>query len=230
MNWLNIEVGTIRRPEYVGADPIHRATWLNLMCYCAEQENGGLIVNCAEWKCRRWQQTCGVTKAEVSDGCDLWEIVNDDLSVWGYPTEKEMEVSRKRQGGRTGGLKRAENSKLKGAAQAELEALLEAELQRKRREEKRKEEEGKETPPPPAGQPDIPNNPNRIATYQQLIDFAASQPIGISEDCCNAFFDRMEADGWVNKEGFPLADWRPRFRSWATSWIKNSANPNKNHQ
>ncbi len=134
MNWLNLPIATIRRPEYVGSDPVHRATWLNLMVWCAEQENGGIIAGCADWKCRRWQQTCGVTLAEVQDACDLWHIDAHGLTLWGYPSEKEKEVASKRSGGSKGGSARAENARLEAERQAELEAMLEAELQRKGKE------------------------------------------------------------------------------------------------
>ena len=74
---------------------------------------------------------------------------------------------------------------------------------------------------------DLPHNQNRSATFEQVVSFAKSQPMAITEECCEKFFDRMEADGWVNKHGFPLADWRPRFREWATSWSKNANNKNR---
>lgn len=73
-------------------------------------------------------------------------------------------------------------------------------------------------------------NQNRIATYEQVLQFARSQAIPISEDCCNGFFDKMEADGWVTEKGFPLADWRARFRSYATNWINNRNQPNQKYK
>jgi hypothetical protein len=113
MNWLNIEIKTLRSPEYVGADPVQRATWLNLSAYCAEQENHGTIASCREWKDRRWQQTCGITQEEVTQDCDLWSWDGDSLVVWRYPVEKETEVQGKREAGRIGGLKRASNVSLR---------------------------------------------------------------------------------------------------------------------
>jgi hypothetical protein len=110
MNWLNTPTAVIHSPQYVGSEPTQRATWWNLMVYCAEQENGGVIVGGMEWKDRRWQQTCGVTAEEVSDECDLWHRDGDDLVLWGYPKDKEDEVRAKRQGGSIGGKKRAKNA------------------------------------------------------------------------------------------------------------------------
>jgi hypothetical protein len=110
MNWLNLQTSVIRSPEYVGCDPVQRATWLNLMIYCAEQENGGVIPDCASWKDRRWQQTCGVTKPEVDDQCDLWSFDGENLTIWAYPAEKQEEIQKMRESGARGGKKRAENA------------------------------------------------------------------------------------------------------------------------
>jgi hypothetical protein len=110
MNWLNTPTSIIHAPEYVGSEPTQRATWWNLMVYCAEQENGGVIVGGSAWKDRRWQQTCGVTAEEIHDDCDLWERSGNDIVLWGYPKDKETEVKAKREGGSIGGKRRAENA------------------------------------------------------------------------------------------------------------------------
>jgi hypothetical protein len=144
MNWLNIEIKTIRCPEYVGSEPTDRATWINLLVYCAEQENGGIIENCLDWKDRRWQQTCGVTKEEVTRESDLWSWSGSNLTLWAYPAEKEHEVKAKRLGGSNGGKASGEARKAKSARTAQLvapgeasrEAQLEAQLERKGKERK----------------------------------------------------------------------------------------------
>lgn len=106
-------------------------------------------------------------------------------------------------------------------------------LPEKRREEKREDADASSRAPSAAAalrhenSGDLPHNPNRSATFEQVVSFAKSQPMAITDECCEKFFDRMEADGWVNKFGFPLADWRPRFREWATSWSKNANNKNR---
>ena len=52
MNWLNINLATLRSPAYLGSTPVERATWLQLLAYCADQENGGCIAGAAAWKDR----------------------------------------------------------------------------------------------------------------------------------------------------------------------------------
>lgn len=144
MNWLNIEIKTIRCPEYVGSEPTDRATWINLLVYCAEHENGGIIENCLDWKDRRWQQTCGVTKEEVTRESDLWSWSGSNLTIWAYPVEKEQEVKAKRLGGRIGGkasgearkAKSSQTAQLEGSGEAPGEPQVEPEIERKGKERK----------------------------------------------------------------------------------------------
>jgi len=128
MNWLNIELSTLRSPKYLGSDPEQRATWLNLMAYCADQENGGQIRDCTAWPDRMWQQVVGVTLPEVSKESSLWNLCErtGTVTVYFYPTEKEAEVVTKREAGSRGG-------KVSGSRRRESanEAVCEAELEAK---------------------------------------------------------------------------------------------------
>ena len=54
MNWLNLRTETLHAPNYIGSDPTRRATWLSLMLWCAQQENGGIIAGSRQWPDRRW--------------------------------------------------------------------------------------------------------------------------------------------------------------------------------
>lgn len=103
MNWCNLRTEVIRSPEYVGSEPIARATWLNVTVYCCEQENGGRIKGAKLWKCRQWQQTCGVTLEEINASTKLLTWVGEDLLVWNYPKKKESIVKKRREVGRLGG-------------------------------------------------------------------------------------------------------------------------------
>ena len=46
MEFINIPTALFSSPEYIGAEPIQRATWISLLAWCCEQENGGLIEGC----------------------------------------------------------------------------------------------------------------------------------------------------------------------------------------
>jgi hypothetical protein len=65
MIWLNLNVATLDSEEFVGSDPVERATWLCLLRYCVGQENGGRIAGCKKWKDSHWQQLCRVTLREI---------------------------------------------------------------------------------------------------------------------------------------------------------------------
>ena len=108
MIYLNIKTITLRAPEYVGCDPTQRATWLNLLAHCCEQENGGRIEGCGDWKDRQWQQTLGVTLEEVRQDCNLWKWGGDSIEIAFYPLDREQEVVAKRDAGKRGGRVRSE--------------------------------------------------------------------------------------------------------------------------
>lgn len=103
MDWVNIHRSTLSSEEFLGCDPVQRATWLCLMAYCVDQENGGVIRDAGSWGDRRWQQIVRVTKSEAQDKCPLWSWDGLDLTVWAYPIEKEAMVQQKRGAGRLGG-------------------------------------------------------------------------------------------------------------------------------
>ena len=119
MNWINIKTSDLRAPEFIGSDPTARGTWVAVLGYCYEQENGGLIVGCKTWKDRQWQQVCGVTREEIDGARSLMSWQDDDLKVWAYPSDLENEIKRKREAGRKGGQARTqakiEASKANGA-------------------------------------------------------------------------------------------------------------------
>lgn len=108
MNWINLNVTVLDSEEFLGADPVERATWLCLLRYCIGQENGGRIEGARLWKDRKWQQVVRVTGKEVASECDLWTWDGDDLLVAFYPTDKEAEIQHLRSiGKQTSEAKRA---------------------------------------------------------------------------------------------------------------------------
>jgi hypothetical protein len=137
MIYLNLKTSTLRAPEFIGSEPTARATWLSLICYCCEQENGGMIPECATWKDRQWQQTCGVTLSEVNEPTSLWQWAGANLVVSFYPSDKETEVKAKREAGRKGGKlsgKARREAHLQASGEAQLQAVGEAVVERKGKE------------------------------------------------------------------------------------------------
>ena len=105
MNYINIRTAIIHSPELKGADPVERGTWLMLLGFCVDMENSGRIAGCRGWKCRRWQQTAGVTLREVATESDLWEWEGDDLIVNFYPLAQEREAQQRRERARENGTR-----------------------------------------------------------------------------------------------------------------------------
>lgn len=149
MNWLNIHTDTLRSEEYLGAEPLERATWLSLLGWCATQENGGLIKDAVDWKDRKWQQVCGITKAEVEVESELYAFIKSDLLVRYYPVESEAAVIAKRLAGKKGGRPRkpleTKEEKPCGLAKHNHKAQVsKREVKTKGKEREGKERKGKE--------------------------------------------------------------------------------------
>ena len=147
MDWLNIHRSTLAAEQFLGCEPIQRATWLCLMAYCADQENGGRIEGASEWGDRKWQQVVRVTKSEVSESCPLWSWEGGAVVVWAYPAEKEAEVRRNRENGGKGGRppKPAGNQVVtSGLTQSETQTEPTAPISAETEEERKGKEEEKE--------------------------------------------------------------------------------------
>lgn len=52
---------------------------------------------------------------------------------------------------------------------------------------------------------------------------AYGETVMASVECCEAFWNAKEGDGWTNKHGATLSDWKAVFRNWSTSWKANEA-------
>ena len=148
MNYLNLHTDLLRSEDYLGAEPVERATWLNLMAWCATQENGGVIENAVGWSDRKWQQLCGVTKDEASQVSELyWIDEKGNMIVKHYPKDKEEEVKTNRLNGKKGGRPKKKTQKKPGGFESvnpnETGCLEIAETERKGREGNGKEKEWK---------------------------------------------------------------------------------------
>jgi len=103
MKWLNIDIASLRSPDFIGADPTARATWLCLLGYCVDQENSGIIEDCESWGDRRWMQTCAVTRTEIDASKPLVNWNATALHVAFYPIEQESKTIANRNNGLKGG-------------------------------------------------------------------------------------------------------------------------------
>jgi len=211
MIYLNLKTSTLRAPEYIGSEPTARATWLNLLCYSCEQENGGTITGCAAWKDRQWQQTAGVTLAEVREESSLWQWVGDDLVVAFYPADKQAEVQSKREAGRRGGKSSGKSrreavkeAQLQSVSEAQLKGVLQAELERKGKEGNGKECNGREE-----------GDLQKVESTPALSEFLAeAAKIGVEVDIATEIWHDNESrpitpnGQWTDYRGNPIAKWQ----------------------
>jgi len=90
-------------PEYIATNATGRGVWLNLLLWCAEQENAGVIQGAASWSSEAWGML-GVVKESLPFAGRLLLVTAQDVHVWGYPVEQEDYLRRARALGRQGGL------------------------------------------------------------------------------------------------------------------------------
>jgi hypothetical protein len=179
MEWFKMYPAKFRAREFIGSDPVERATWLAVMCYCVEQENSGRLVGAALWKDRQWQQTCGVTLREVSKSTKLIKIEGDDVIIWEYPIETQDEIKSRRKasvianGARWG-------KKSESVTDNNSYSVTESRVEKSREE--------KNTPPyPPAS--DLPK------TLEEAI--SRGRAGGVSPDFCREVFLEHEGTSWT---------------------------------
>jgi hypothetical protein len=143
VEYLNLTITSFQRPEYLFSEPIARATWLNLLAWCARVENSGRIEGCRFWTNRQWQQVCGVTLKEVTRACELWSWEGDDLVVWAFPVEQQDVVIRKRiqakENGRAGGRPPKDKTQQEPTLVSDNEPISESEREGNGREDKERE-------------------------------------------------------------------------------------------
>lgn len=201
MDWLNIHRSTLAAEQFLGCEPTQRATWLCLLAYCADQENGGRIEGASEWGDRKWQQIVRITHGEAHDKCDLWRWEDGVLIVWAYPVEKEAEVRRNRENGKGGGRPpkpKGNQVVSSGLTETEPPAPISAETERKgkgigKEGEGKKKERVAFTPP----------------TEAEATEYA--NQIGFTE--VKKWMGYYEANGWKAGKS-KMVDWRGAMRYW----------------
>jgi hypothetical protein len=220
VKYLNITLADLRSPAFLGADPTERATWLCLSAYCADQENGGVIASCRDWKDRQWQQVAGVTLEEVSTDSGLWVWEGDNLIVGFYPVESEEVMRQKRDGGRRGGLKKNNSTEKDKESLKHNEGVLEGVL----------EAESQETPSTPRTERNSKGIEREykcvsLPTREQVLAAAALQ--GIDARVAGIWFDETDArpvtpDGeWTDRNGRPIARWQSALAAYNAKWVAN---------
>ncbi len=186
---MNIRTELLRKPEFASANKGAIETWLRVLAYCCEQENGGRLESAAKWNDRTWMATCGVTKAEVEDANPLLYDDAVDYFVSEYPEDKEAEVQAKRKGGKKGGKRSAAS---RASSSASTIAATEG--------EGGKESEGKEN-----------LEKKSKGTVEEVCSFCLE--IGLPKADGEASFHKWESNGWKVGNA-QIKCWRSTIRSW----------------
>jgi hypothetical protein len=219
MKYLNIETAVLRSPDYVGAEPTERATWLSLLGYCADQENGGVIKSCRAWADRQWQQTCGVTRQEVNLTSFLYQWCGDDMVVKYYPVTAEVALKAKREGGSKGG-RASGRSRREAMLQGMLPGSGEGLLERKGKGKGKGNEKVSE-----------PHTAVKLPSLEEVK--AAANMAGVEADIAEKWFHTVEANpltpdgGWtVVRDGQPspinMARWQSALVAYAMGFRNRS--------
>lgn len=225
MQYLNFPLSLLLSQEVRCAPDAERSTWINLLVYCAGQENGGIIRAAAGWTDRQWMLGAGVEKAVVQCPSPLWEWDGADLRVHGYPVEQEAASRIARETGKKGASMRwskqsadTPNTIPNGDTNAPPnappirdtnpapDADPNGETNAKRKEKKGKEREGK-------GTEDLPSLsvPNEIEeSYCEHMDDGVSRPWAQG-------FPRSEAQAVARCGTAPIP---PGFAAWL--WQRDS--------
>lgn len=238
MEWLNIRLTQLSAPEYLRSDPTERATWLQLLAHCAGQENSGIMLDCADWKDRVWQQVCGITHREAHTQSRLWTWVNTDLHIWGYPLDKERMVQQKRSiaatGGRQSGKARAPaqpepNAEAYASANAQPNAEADPNQTLERKGREGNGIEGKELQQqlqPPSLDRGIDLNAAR--TWADSFNRSNTEGVTIPMPVITAWHDDRQSKGWTTvRDGneFPIRDWQADLRVYARKWQQHERSP-----
>lgn len=234
MEYINIKLETVGDFRYIGSKPVVRATWLNLLVYCAKQENSGRIANCRSWGNDTWAQIAGLRRSEVHTQSQLWDWDGADLVVWGYPIHNQEKCQTLRNVGRLGGkASGASRSSTKPEAIASPNAEPNASpnaaatLEQKEKEGKGKEENTTTTTTTAA-----PPILSRGCTLPEALDYATRYNAGeglsagrqITPDVVRLWHDSRLTTAWMNvKSGLemPIADWQADLRTFAHRYTQN---------
>ena len=234
MEFLNIHNSWLRSPEFIGSNPVQRSTWLCLLNFCAEQENGGTIQACNTWADRKWQQLCSITKREATTACALWSWSGEDLTVWNYPAEKEKMVKRNREYGKLGGRPSGSSSVNRTVNPNKTTRFDSAETEGKGRELEGKEigrEDGGSAEPATGSTAEnspesAPESTARPHNLPEVIAYFASK--GAPEAEAATFFDHYEANGWKQGGRAAIKSWRSAANNWVRRWQDGPMGNEKN--
>lgn len=97
MEYSKLQLSFVRSALWRDASRAAQGVWVNVVTYCADQENGGTIPHCSTWNDAKCLLTMGVSCAELNAlvESNLAEWRDGDLIVRGYDATGEKAFQRK---------------------------------------------------------------------------------------------------------------------------------------
>ena len=109
MRYFRTECISVDGPEFSESEFGQIGAWVYLMNYCAAQENGGCIQGAKGRKDAFFDRSLKVSRTILEQESQLWTWTGEDLLVRFYSLEAEQSYQEKRELGKRGGKKKAEN-------------------------------------------------------------------------------------------------------------------------
>jgi hypothetical protein len=200
MNWLNVDMMLPQKPEFTAAKYEQRGVWFTLLAWCARVENGGCIAAARTWSEEMWLQTCGLRAKSVRGSCTLWRWDDEDLILWGYPSEQEDTTKQNRVDGKKGGRPKKENNP------PVLPEGITGGENPKEKERKGIVMEGEgntETPPPIEFPSDFPDTEAKAVSWAKNGPTICKAP----DDYILSVWTQIIGQGFVNAAGNPIRHW-----------------------
>jgi len=111
MKYLNLSSSINQHPSMMKATPEQKGIWLELQCYCHQQMNSGMILDCASWPDAMWLRITGATGAVMAHPSPLWRWTDAGiLIVEFYNAVAEENYKRKLMLGRRFAMRRWESN------------------------------------------------------------------------------------------------------------------------
>jgi hypothetical protein len=205
MRYFPVECASVTGTDFSCATFEQQGQWLNLMTYCASQENGGRIEGAAELPAVFFQRSLSITKDELLADCPLWTWQDEDLLVKFYPIEGQEKCQDLRKKGAKGGRNKAANAKEMDAeneplanaiANATANASTDLTLPNPTL-----PNNTQPNPTPSGGAPLV----GQLVSLDEFVEFGVSK--NLTKRFCKDRYEQLENDGWLSG-GKPVKSWQ----------------------
>lgn len=97
MKYLNLSSTVNQQDSMLRASSEQKGIWFDLLCYCHQQMNSGMIQGCAEWNDTMWQRVAGINATFMAQDCPLWHFAAAGILVVHHYDQGAEEAYKKKQ-------------------------------------------------------------------------------------------------------------------------------------